>query len=135
LQADQLLREHSYPIDVNDSITKVHPDVAAIGPAQLRKRLGERGVATPCEGIVFVAHHEHADAPHTVAPLRPRRERPRHRSDKERDEFASCNGGGHLPAPVLKPKANDTMIGVVVSSGSYNSRHGRKSAPGHKAPN
>jgi hypothetical protein len=39
-------------------------------------------------------------------------------------------GGGHLPAPVLNPKANDTMIGTVVSSGSHNSMHGRMSAPG-----
>ena len=48
------------------------------------------------------------------------------------DEFSSCNGGGHLPAPVLKPKANDTMIGMVVSSGSHNSIHGLMSARGHK---
>src|SRR5215467_7153000 len=34
--------------------------------------------------------------------------------------------------PVLKPKANDTMIGMVVSSGSHNSIHGRMSARGHK---
>src|SRR5215471_10483999 len=34
--------------------------------------------------------------------------------------------------PVLKPKANDTMIGTVVSSGSHNSMHGRMSAPGHQ---
>src|SRR6516162_8989440 len=34
--------------------------------------------------------------------------------------------------PVLKPKANDTMIGMVVSSGSHNSIHGRMSARGHQ---
>jgi hypothetical protein len=37
------------------------------------------------EAIVFVAPHEHADAPHAVALLRPRRERPRRRAAKERD--------------------------------------------------
>jgi hypothetical protein len=34
----------------------------------------------------------------------------------------------YLPAPVLKPKANDTMIGTVVSSGSHNPIHGWMSA-------
>jgi hypothetical protein len=61
-----------------------------------------------------------------------RRKRPRRRAAERGDEFASCNGGGHLPAPVLKPKANDTMIGMVVSSGSHNSIHGRMSATGHQ---
>src|SRR5215813_5778311 len=32
LQADQLLREHSYPIGVTAAPPKVHPQVAAIGP-------------------------------------------------------------------------------------------------------
>jgi hypothetical protein len=38
LQADQLLRERSYPIDVTAGPTKVDPHVAAIGPTQVRKR-------------------------------------------------------------------------------------------------
>ena len=42
LQADQLLRERSYPIDVTAAPPKVHPHVAAIGPTQVRKRLSER---------------------------------------------------------------------------------------------
>jgi hypothetical protein len=36
LQADQLLRERSYPIDVTTAPTKVHPHVAAIDPTQVR---------------------------------------------------------------------------------------------------
>ena len=75
LQADQLLRERSYPIDVIAGPTKVNPHVAAIGPTQARKRLRERRVASPPLRIVFVERHEHADAPHAVALLRPRRER------------------------------------------------------------
>jgi hypothetical protein len=43
LQADQLLRERSHPIDVLASPTKVHPQVAAIGPTEVRERLRERG--------------------------------------------------------------------------------------------
>ena len=46
------------------------PRVAAIGPAQARKRLRERRVATLPLRIVLVEPHEHADAPHAVAPLR-----------------------------------------------------------------
>src|SRR6516162_8476089 len=45
LQADQLLRKRSYPIDVIAAPPKVHPHVAAIAPTQVRKRLGERGEA------------------------------------------------------------------------------------------
>jgi hypothetical protein len=45
LQADQLRCERSYPIDVTAAPSKVHPQVAAIGPTQVRKRLRERRVA------------------------------------------------------------------------------------------
>jgi hypothetical protein len=79
LQADQLLREGSHPIDVIASPTKVHPHVAAIRPTQVRKRLSERSEARLRVGIVFVEACEYADAPHAVALLRPRREWPRHR--------------------------------------------------------
>jgi NB-ARC domain len=47
----------------------------------------ERKEATLRRGIVFVARHEHADAPHTVALLRPRHERPRRRASEPRDEL------------------------------------------------
>ena len=70
LQADQLLRERSYPIDVNAAPPKVDPHVAPIGPTQVRKRLSECGEGRLIHQIVFVAGHEHADAPHAVALLR-----------------------------------------------------------------
>ena len=72
LQADQLLRECSYPIDVTAAPPKVHPHVAAIGPTQTRKCLRERGEASLRHGIVFVARYEHADAPYSRPLLRPR---------------------------------------------------------------
>jgi hypothetical protein len=75
LQTDQLLREHRCPGDVIAVPPKVHPYVAAIGPTQARKRLRERGEAVLPHGIVFVALHEHADAPYAVALLRARRDR------------------------------------------------------------
>jgi hypothetical protein len=95
LQADQLLRERSYPIDVTAAPPKFHPHVARIGPTQVCKRLSERRKATLLLGIVFVAGHEHADAPHAVALLRARRERPRRRASERDYEFSSCNRGSH----------------------------------------
>src|SRR5262249_35675791 len=91
LQADQLLRERSYSIVVVAVPPKVHPHVAAIGPPQARKRLNERRDVRLPTRIVFVAGHEHADAPHAVALLRARRERPRRGAAEERDEFARPN--------------------------------------------
>jgi hypothetical protein len=44
LQAGQLGRERSYPIDVKAGPTNVYSHVPAIGPTQARKRLRERGI-------------------------------------------------------------------------------------------
>ena len=55
LQADQLLRERSHPIDVIAGPPKVNPQVPALDPAQVRKRLSERRDARLKQGIVFVA--------------------------------------------------------------------------------
>jgi hypothetical protein len=76
LQADQLPRERWYPIYVTAEPPKVHPHIAAIGPTQVRKGLNERRNVRLLHRIVFVAPHEHADAPHPRGLLRPRRERP-----------------------------------------------------------
>ena len=88
LQADQLLRERSYPIRIIAGPTNVHPHVAAVGPTQVRKRLREHGNLTLPNGIVFIACHEHADAPHAVALLCSHHHRPRRRAPEPRDEFA-----------------------------------------------
>jgi hypothetical protein len=99
MQADQLLRERSYPIDVIAGPTKVDPRVAAIGSTQGRKRLSERGEGRLRRGIVFVIRIEHAHAPHAVALLRARRERPRRRAAERSDEFAPSKANGHLALP------------------------------------
>jgi hypothetical protein len=52
--------------------------------------LSKRGQASP--RVVFVAHIEHADAPHPLALLRPRRNRPSRRTAEERDEVAAFHG-------------------------------------------
>src|SRR6516225_2117515 len=91
LQADQLPRKRSYPIDVIAAPPKVHPHVAAIAITQVRKRLGERGEAKLPLRIGLVERHEHADAPHAVALLRPCRERPCRCAAEDRDELAPPN--------------------------------------------
>src|SRR5262249_46609676 len=92
LQADQLCRECSYPIDVTATPSKVHPHVTAVGPTQACKRLNERGEVSLRHGIVFVVRIEHADAPDALALLRPGHERPcRRRAAKERDELAAAD--------------------------------------------
>src|SRR6516165_4044789 len=75
LQADQLLRERSYPIDVIAAPPKVDPHVAAIVPTQARKLLNERRVATFPFRIAVVKWHEHTNPPRAVDLLRPRRKR------------------------------------------------------------
>jgi hypothetical protein len=42
--------------------------------------------AAACLRFVFVKREEHADSPHAVALLRPRRERPRRRTSKPHDD-------------------------------------------------
>jgi hypothetical protein len=59
------------------------PHVATVGPTQARKRLSGR--RDDSLRIVFVARHEHADAPLAVALLRARRERPCRRAAESRD--------------------------------------------------
>jgi hypothetical protein len=62
--------------------TNVDPEVAAIGPTQLREPLLEPGKPSLWLGIVFVERHQHTDTPQTCGLLCPHRERPRHRAPK-----------------------------------------------------
>jgi hypothetical protein len=96
LQADQLLREPSYPIVVTAGPTKVDPHIAALGPTYARKGLSERRDLRLRYGIVLVFRHEHADAPHRLALLRARRERPCRRAAESGDEFAPSKANAHL---------------------------------------
>ena len=75
--------------------------VAAVGPAELLQRLYERRFAGLSFRIVRCRVHEHADAPHALSLLRPRRERPRNRAAKQRNELA--------PLHVL-PQAQETAF-------------------------
>ena len=64
----------------------VDPHVAADGPAQLRQPLQERPDAGLKFRIVRGCGQEHADAPHPLALLRARRERPRRRRATQNTE-------------------------------------------------
>jgi hypothetical protein len=85
--ADQLLRKRSYPIRVTAGPTKLHPQVVAIGPTQVRKRSREGRDAKLPLRIIFVARHEHADPPHRLGLLRIRHHRPRRRAGQPCDEL------------------------------------------------
>jgi hypothetical protein len=88
LQANQLLRQRSHAIDVIAVPPKIHPQVAAIGPTQARKRFRERRDVSLPHGIVYAARYEPADAPHAAALLRARRQRPSSRAAQPSDEVA-----------------------------------------------
>src|SRR5262249_2089248 len=65
-------------------------DVAAVGPTELCHPLKERRVAGLTFRIVRGRGVQHADAPHALARLRARRDRPRSRTAEQRDEMAAA---------------------------------------------
>ena len=89
MQADQLLREHLYPIGVSAGPSKVHPHVASNSPTQVRKRLSERRDESLPIRIGFVVRHERADAPYAVGLLPLRHHRRHRRAPNPRDECSS----------------------------------------------
>jgi hypothetical protein len=77
-------------VEVGCPPTRVDAHVAAIGPAQFRESLPEGCYADLSFRIVRGQVREHPDAPHSLALLRARRERPRGcRAPEQRDEFAA----------------------------------------------
>ena len=82
----------------------VDPHVAAVGPAQLLQPLQERRDAGLSFRIVGGEVHEHADAPHPLALLRARRERPGCRRAAERTKKFS--------PPLILPNAQGERIRI-----------------------
>jgi tripartite-type tricarboxylate transporter receptor subunit TctC len=77
-----------------------HPHVAAVGPAQLRQRLQERGIAGDSFRIVLGKRRQHADTAHPLALLRARGERPRnHRAADRGYQFPASDCDRHVPLP------------------------------------
>src|SRR5262249_23724268 len=69
----------------------VDRQVAAVAPAQLLEGLHQRREAGLSFRIVRWQIHEHADAPHPLALLRARRERPRRRAAEQRAELPALH--------------------------------------------
>ena len=88
-ERDQFRRVSANAISIARAPAVFDPHVAADAPAQLLQPLRERGDADGSFRIVGSHAHQHADAPHPLALLRPRRERPRRRrAAEQRDELA-----------------------------------------------
>src|SRR5262249_54574673 len=60
-------------------------------PTQARERLHERGAGRLHRGVVFIVRKEHADAPHPLALLRARCERPCRRAAEATEEYTPPN--------------------------------------------
>jgi hypothetical protein len=71
---------------------------AQYGPTQSQRYLMIWEIETDDlpRGIGFAVRHEHADAPHSVALLGMRRERPRRRAAERSDEFSPSKANAHL---------------------------------------
>ena len=74
MQANQLLRERSYPIGV--SARPNGGPIRTLRPAIRPKPASACTNAERGSGVVFIERKEHADVPDAVALLRARRERP-----------------------------------------------------------
>jgi hypothetical protein len=76
--------------------------------------LGERREAS-LPPPAFVARNEHADAPHAVALLRARRQRPRCRAAEKSDELAPRKKNAHLSLPRREPYEAEIARAKLVS--------------------
>jgi hypothetical protein len=80
----QFCRVFANDVGIASAPAIIDPQVAADDPSQLPQLLQERPDAELCFRVVRGEGQEHADAPHALGLLRPRRERPRHRRAAER---------------------------------------------------
>src|SRR5262249_4023140 len=86
---DQFRRVFASALDIAQGPQAIlDPQIAALAPAQFQQPLQERREPNLHVRIVRSSRHEHADAPHLIALLRARRERPRGRTAHQRDELA-----------------------------------------------
>src|SRR5262249_57578747 len=89
----------------------VYADIATAHPTELAERLIEHREVGPTDRVAFGIRRHHADAPHAVALLRPRDQRPRRRrgATKEREERAAVRGGAHS---ITSSARRSTMSGT-----------------------
>src|SRR5262249_38844475 len=86
-ERDQLRRVFAITLGIAAAPSDLDPHIAAVGPAQFLKPLQKRRVAGLRVSIVRVEAIKHADTPQPPL-LRARRQRPRRRAAKQRDELA-----------------------------------------------
>jgi len=87
-ERDQFRGKCAIALGVTCAPADVDADVATLRPPQLLQPLQKRRETDlPCR-IVRRDTQQHANAPHPLALLRPRRERPRRRATEKRDEVA-----------------------------------------------
>src|SRR5215831_14007334 len=87
-ERDQFRGKCAIALGVTCAPADVDADVATLRPPQLLQPLQKRRETDlPCR-IVRRDTHQHANAPHPLALLRPRRERPRRSATEKRDEVA-----------------------------------------------
>jgi hypothetical protein len=98
----ELLCQCPDPIRISGCPANFDLKIASFLPAQLRERIAKRREPRLRCRIALRNAHQHADAPHPVALLRSRSERPCCRASKQREELASL----HVPSiPGLHPTA------------------------------
>src|SRR5215510_3169260 len=88
-QTDQFCDVRPQYFGISGAPALIDLDIAALGPPQLSKHLPKRRETDLRIRIALFASHQHADAPHRLALLRARRERPSCRAADERDELAA----------------------------------------------
>ena len=97
MQRDEFLREPLHRPRVERRPARLDPKVAAVRPAELLEFLPERrdiGLSFP---VALGICHQHTDAPHALALLRARRDRPRgRRAAEQRDELAPSDVACHV---------------------------------------
>jgi len=116
MRQDDVGRERSQfcgmPADIVGSAARpvrVDAHVAADDPARLCQRLLECAEPGLIVGVVCARWQQHADAPHALALLRARRERPRgRRTAKCGQQFSPSDGDCHTPLPREVREGNDT---------------------------
>src|SRR5262249_38279129 len=125
LQRSEFLRESLHQLGVERGPAIVEPDIAALRPPEFLESLlkfGDYGLSFP---IAPSIRHQHADPPHALGLLRPRRERPRRRrAAEQRDELAALHSitssalnrtevGSSRPSDlaVLRLTTSSTLVG------------------------
>jgi hypothetical protein len=96
----------------------IDAEVAAVDPAQVAQSLLKGSDPQSRLWIIGGERHEHADVPHPLRLLRPRRERPcSHRAAEQRDELAPMSLIEWRPIPASRERTPGYRIGQIQSGG------------------